>query len=560
MRTRLSASFMFATLGFLLAPAMAQAPNQFPNLVAAGDVGTDSAVLWTKVTSCGPVLFQVAQTATFQGPQRFTFDFVLDASKPAKAVVDCLQPGTRYYYRALHAGRFSPRGTFVTANAPGHKHGLRFGVSGDWRGELSPYPAVTNAGSNLAFFVELGDTIYADVPSPAVPAPQAQTLAEFRAKHSEVYSARFGLNALGDLRRNTAVFALIDDHEVTNDFAGGAAPATDPRFLPSTAPFINETQLYRNGLRAFVDANPIATKAWRNTGDARLDGKPQLYRASRFGDDAALFLLDARSFRDTGLPPVTNPSDPNQVFGFLAASWNPTRTMLGQAQLTRLQQDLLAAHQAGVTWKFVCVPEPIQNLGVVGASDRFEGYAAERAALLGFITSHGIDNVVFVAADLHGTLVNNVTWQAGPGQPQMQTGALEVITGAVAYDAPLGPTLVEIAAALGLLSSSEVAFYNSLPTVGRDAFLGTFIDAALAPFGYDLLGLQGSPILATLLAGNYVAAHTYGWTEFAIDAATQALTVTTYGIAPYTEADLAVPANVLSRVPQVVQQFVVQPQ
>ena len=41
-------------------------------------------------------------------------------------------------------------------------HGLRFGVAGDWRGELAPYPAISNvAGRNLDFFVEHGDTIYA---------------------------------------------------------------------------------------------------------------------------------------------------------------------------------------------------------------------------------------------------------------------------------------------------------------------------------------------------------------------------------------------------------------
>ena len=96
-----------------------------------------------------------------------------------------------------------------TPGEPGTFRGLRFGVSGDWRGELSPYPALQNAAErDLDFFVELGDTIYADYPSPAVPADQARTLAEFRAKHSEVYSARFGLNAWAELRSSTPVWAV----------------------------------------------------------------------------------------------------------------------------------------------------------------------------------------------------------------------------------------------------------------------------------------------------------------------------------------------------------------
>src|SRR5438105_891520 len=98
-------------------------------------------------------------------------------------------------------------GTFVTPATPvGIKYGLHFGVSGDWRGELAPYVGVSNApGKNLDFWVSLGDTIYADFPSDAVPAAQAKTLAEFRAKHAEVYSVHGGSDYLADIRRSTAI-------------------------------------------------------------------------------------------------------------------------------------------------------------------------------------------------------------------------------------------------------------------------------------------------------------------------------------------------------------------
>ncbi len=535
-------------------------PASFPQGIAAGDVDMHSAVLWARVDRPGPVVFQVDTTPTFSRPFRIAFDVVRNA-EPAKAEVRGLRPGTRYWYRAFAGAQATASGTFRTAASPGRRQGLTFGVTGDWRGELAPYPAVANVTDRLDFFVALGDTIYADFPSPAVPSPQATTLGEFRAKHAEVYTSRFGLNTLADVRSRTAWFAMLDDHEVTNDFAGGPPPATDSRFLPSAAPFINETDLYRRALLAFRDYNPIADERWKGTGDARLDGKPRLYRSRRFGDDAAMFVVDARSFRDTELPAVANPTDPAQVFGFMLAAADPTRTLLGRPQLVRLEQDLLAAQRAGVTWKFVLVPEPIQNLGVLGASDRFEGYAAERNALLAYIANNAIRNVVFVAADLHGTLVNNLTWQTAPGTAQIPTDAFEVITGSVAFDAPLGPSLIEIAAAIGLITPAQQAFYATLPRAGKDAFLENLINGALQPLGYDLLGLQGSPIHATLQAGSYTCTHTFGWTEFAIDATTQALTVTTWGIDPYSEAQLlADPAAITARTPQVVQQFVVQPQ
>jgi hypothetical protein len=58
-----------------------------------------------------------------------------------------------------------------------------------------------------------------------------------------------------------------------------------------------------------------------------------------------------------------------------------------------------------------------------------------------------------------------------------------------------------------------------------------------------------------------MSAHTFGWTEFEIDPATQYLTVRTYGIEPYTAAQLAAnPAGVVGRTPSVVSEFVVAPQ
>lgn len=36
--------------------------------------------------------------------------------------------------------------------------------------------------------------------------------------------------------------------------------------------------------------------------------------------------------------------------------------MLGTAQLDDIKADLRAAQDQGITWKFVMVPEPIQNL------------------------------------------------------------------------------------------------------------------------------------------------------------------------------------------------------
>jgi hypothetical protein len=240
--------------------------------------------------------------------------------------------------------------------------------------------------------------------------------------------------------------------------------------------------------------------------------------------------------------------------------------MLGAAQLDRLLQDLATAERAGIVWKFVVTPEPIENLGVLAGEDRFEGYAAERSKILDFIRTQGIRNVVFITADIHGTIVNNLTYQTAPGTAQIPVQAFEVVTGAVAFDEPFGQTVVGLAAGLGLVSPGAKAFYNSLPIApdadgvpnDKDDFLRGIVNAQLLPLGYDPLGLDNSTP-ATLLAGGYVAAHTYGWTEFEVDPLSKSLRVTTYGIDPYDYATLqADPGSVTARTPRVTSSFSVQ--
>jgi phosphodiesterase/alkaline phosphatase D-like protein len=532
-----------------------------PNGVAAGDTTSNSAVLWTRSTTIGDVLFEYSTDATFGSGVSSVMRSVVDGSVPVKADIGGLAAGTRYYYRATDANGETVSGTLKTSAAAGQRTGLRFGVSGDWRGELAPYPAIGNApGRNLDFFVGLGDTIYADFPSPAVPIPQAMTLPEFRAKHAEVYGERFGVNSFAALRASTSWFATIDDHEVTNDFAGGAAPSSDPRFAGMGGNFINETTLFQNGLQAFQEYNPMREEVYSGTGEARFDGKPKLYRERTFGQDAAMFVLDARSFRDEALENVTNPLDPAQVGQFLAASFDPTRTMLGTPQINDLKQGLLDAQSNGVTWKFVHVPEPIQNLGVVNAADRFEGYAAERTEILRFINENNIENVVFIAADIHGTIVNNLTYQESPGGAQIATGAFEITTGSVAFDAPFAPTVISLAAGV-IPGVPPLELYESLPLEQREGLIQALINAQLAQLGYDPVGLDnnlpGADLIdAELLVGGWTATNSYGWTEFEIDAATQDLLVTTYGIDYYSEAELlADPDAILALTPEVLSQF-----
>ena len=550
------------------------------NGIASGDTTQTSTVLWARSIFPGAVKFEYSTNSNFSTIAGTQTANVIDVNLPVKVAVSGLTPNTNYFYRVTDTTGATSIGKFSTAATIGNKTGLKFGVTGDWRGELAPYPAVSNADdANLKFFVELGDTIYADVASPAVKNPdgtekkQVITVDEYRAKQAEVYSQKYGENTLGDLRAATSILATVDDHEVVNDFQGGkdlaTASSADKTLFGATSGLVNDSPLYETGFQAFQEYNPISDQFYGATGDTRTAGERKLYRYNTFGSDAATFVLDARSFRDPGLTDVANISDATQVTKFLTDSFNPNRTMLGKVQLDDLKRDLIQAQKDGITWKFIMLSQPIQNLGVAIAADRYEGYAAERTEILKFINDSKISNAVFVTADFHGTLVNNLTYQLAPGQAQIPTRAFEIITGSVAYDAPFGPTVGNF-----FLTPEQKAFYNSLPVANdgdstvndRDDFIKQVVNGGINALGYDPVGLNNNLAVANglidanLLQGDYVATHTYGWTEFNIDQATQKLTVTTYGIDPYTRQELeANPVAISSRQPKIVSQFEVKP-
>ncbi|OYW78120.1 MAG: hypothetical protein B7Z37_01215 [Verrucomicrobia bacterium 12-59-8] len=528
--------------------------------VAAGDVTSASATLWTHSYAPGTVTFEYSTDSTFATGVSSTTGTVADVMQPVKVSVSGLTAGTSYFYRVTDAATATATGRFKTAPASSSTVALHFGISGDERGELAPYPSVKNAaGKNLDFFLQFGDTIYGDVSSPAVPAAQARTLAEYRAKFNEVYSSRYGLNTLADLRASTAIFAVIDDHEVTNDFSGGELRTTDARFSSDTGTYINETETFLNGTQAFREYHPIVDTNYGATGDPITANKLNLYRYSVQGKTAATFVLDTRSFRSAPLTPVSDITNSTQVTNFLVSSFTPGRTLLGAAQKTQFKADLLAAQSAGILWKFICVPEPVQNFGVLGAEDRYEGYAAERTELLKFIDDNKITNVVFITADFHGTVINRLSYQVGPGQPQIQTNSIEIITGPVGYDKPFGPTIVDLAMAAGLAAPGTDLYYQSLTAVQKEGLVfQNIINPSLTPLGYNPVSLTNNPLpTCHLLNGLYTATNSYGWTEFTIDGTTQELNVKTWGIAPYSKAQLdADPAGVTARTPAIVSEFV----
>ena len=556
------------------------------NGVASGDTTQDSTVLWARSLVLGNVTFEYATDPEFENVVGTVDTEVTDTSIPVKVEIEDLESGTDYYYRVSDAAGDTEVGEFTTSTEVGTYDGFRFGATGDWQ-QAPPYPSLSNADErDLELFVKLGDTIYADLETPALPGvSQARELSDFRTKHAEILTDRVGLNTVSDLYADTSILATIDDHEVVDNFAGGAAPgespdapdigSSDEPLFTDDVEFVNDTEVYENSLQAYQEYHPLQDRFYGDTEEERTANERQLYRSNTYGSDAAVIMLDSRSFRDDQIEPVdlTNSDD---TVRFVGEAFDPSRTLLGTEQVEDLKADLLAADAEGITWKFVTIPEPIQNFGTLNAEDRFEGYAAERNEILQFIDENNIDNVVFMAGDFHGTIVNNLTYQTAPGEEQIATDAFEIVTGPAAFkDGLFGPTVVDFSAAAGLITPEEKAFYDSLPVAGdtdseiddRDDFIKNLLQAQTDLFGYDPVGLNDNlavadgAIDAELIQGDYVATHTFGWTEFDVDAETQQLKVTTYGVDAYSEAEILDNPNAINELePVVVSEFVVNPQ
>ncbi|NJO04504.1 MAG: hypothetical protein HC876_02630 [Chloroflexaceae bacterium] len=349
--------------------------NTLPNGIASGDVTQDSAWLWARSTMTGDITFEYSTNPGLLENVATVVETVTDPTIPVKTEITGLEADTTYYYRVTDPAGVTADGQFTTAAEVGSYEGLRFGVVGDWQ-EPPPFPSLVNVPErNLDLFIQHSDNIYADISTPAVPISQTRTLEEFRLKYNEVYSSVLGFNTMANLRRNVPILATIDDHEVTNDFAGGASQASDAlnagnfitpgfsRFGDDPTALINDAPLYENAMQVFQEFQPLENRFYANTGsDPRMDGERQLYRYRTYGSDVAFFVTDPRSFRDAQLvnADITNPAD---IARFLAEAFDPTRTMLGERQLDRLKQDLQAAENADITWKFVFVSEPTQNFG-----------------------------------------------------------------------------------------------------------------------------------------------------------------------------------------------------
>jgi len=268
----------------------------------SGDVTHQSALIWLRADAGSRVSIEFAEDNSFR-QFNSTSATAVDPNADHSAIIplDKLRPATRYYYRALIAGKApGPTASFVTAPAPTDDAKVVFCFSGDTRESYQPFTVMRAVlVQRPDFFLHLGDTIYADRGG------TARNLEEFWQKYRANRSDPFSQNCFSA----TSVYALWDDHEVEDDYLPGHP----------LAPI---------GRKAFLDYWPIR----RTAADSE-----RIYRSVRWGRAVELILLDTRQYRD------------------------PKRTtMLGKTQREWLF-DVLA--QSTATFKFIATTVPMAGGG-----------------------------------------------------------------------------------------------------------------------------------------------------------------------------------------------------
>jgi alkaline phosphatase D len=517
-------------LGALLALAAASAalaaPKGFKFGVSSGDVSSNSAILWARANKSGKALVQVRQGGSFGGcnlseaPKRFKVKAVKGNDFTVQKKVTGLQPGRRYKYRwCMSGGRRSAVGRFDTAPLPGQSKTIRFAISGDQ--DAAPFPGTTTPfwnnfevwrqikGEENNFNVLIGDTIYSDSEVPGVGgvAGTAVTVPQKWAK----YRLNLGQKPWANARGATSYYAHWDDHEFINDFARSQSIFPEEG---GNVVFDGE-QLYRNGVKAFRNYNPITYSSQNG-----------IYRTFRWGKNLQIFFLDERSFRSAKAdyggacdnPPGSGSSDlaptappaTRALFSAIvpslktpppaacvAAINDPSRTMLGQRQRETFEK---AVKDSSATFKVIINEVPIQQFYAL-PYDRWEGYAAERTQILNFLK--GIKNVVFLTTDVHANMVNDARLQTlEPGGP-VNTGITEVTTGPIATKTFAG----EINSAVGSAAAAtqiRALFFNAPPPTGvgmqcsgLDQFSYAQVSVGRSLLTVELKDIEGNPVQNT---------------------------------------------------------------
>lgn len=309
--------------------------------------------------------------------------------------VDGLRADRWYWYRFHCDGEASPIGrsrTLPAIGAPMQR--LRLAVASCQHFEHGYFSAYRHMlDDDLDLIVHVGDYIYEGSWGMRMREHESEsgavTLADYRNRHA-CYKRD------PDLQAAHAAYPWLltwDDHEVSNDYSGSDLHDADRAHFAT-----RRAAAYR----AYFEHMPL--RAWRRpTGDAL-----PLYGRTTLGDLASIHVLDARQYRVRQA--CTEQGD--MIATDCAQRHAREQQMLGTRQQAWLFDGL---GRSGARWNVLAQQTLLAPFVITSAdekpqvwSDGWDGYASSRDALLEFIDSANIDNVIALGGDMHAHYVTDL--------------------------------------------------------------------------------------------------------------------------------------------------------
>jgi alkaline phosphatase D len=379
------------------------APFEFG--VASGDPLPDAVVIWTKLfldtdkpqsvtweMATDSLLHQVVQSGEQATYRNSAFTVKVD--------VRGLTPGTTYYYRFGHGGKYSPVGRTRTASQNAELLRLAVVSCADYQnGYFNAFGHLAKR-NDLDAVLHLGDYIYEggvwrggprkmmrNRVREHVPDKTCTELVDYRTRYGQ-----YRLDPqLREAHRMHPFIVIWDDHEIANNATvdGPERATADWETRKATAK------------QAYFEWMPIRENPERS-----------IVRSFSFGNLAELWMLDGRLEGRS-----------KQAVGFDDPSLNsPDRHMLGTQQTDWLLNGMAASK---AKWQIIgnqVIFSQLNDSKVFDRRpsvrlDRWDGYPAERQSIFDFIYKNNLKNIVVVTGDVHTSWAFELT--GNPDDPNV---------------------------------------------------------------------------------------------------------------------------------------------
>lgn len=490
---------------------------RFTHGVASGDPRANSLVFWTRclvsevsgnaTANAGPIDLAL-QLSTSPGFENTVAGALVMASAQhdhtVRVKINALLPDTRYWYRFIAGGDFSPVGQARTAPAAGAQRAeVKFAWMTCQHWGSNHWGAMElMAGEDLDFIVHLGDYIYevVDDSPPAgrnershqpISLPDGGALPPSRARYASsledyrtLYRTYRSDSRLQALHARFPMIAVWDDHEFSDDCYGS-----------------NTT--YRNDNEAQLARRRAATQAWVeympvDFGDLSFDlGTPghenvRLYRDFQFGGLLDLLMTDERLYRDdhavsesslaeqTGADPVAGNSALGSRYyvplqrleqreAEVISATGRAPSILGERQTQWWKERMASSQSAWRVWgntltlnrmwlKLDQPPTDAQQDVVYAIDcDCWDGFPAHRRDLMAWLRDQSVKNVVSISGDLHAFQCGVI--RDDPGSAAGTPVMLDIMTAGISsgsfYSYQRGNAVGDLAAMAPMVSNAR---------------------------------------------------------------------------------------------------------